>query len=122
MHLFNVQFWVYRKNQKSHVTTNLVHKLYRIQNIAPQPLSYFEGLVSPAVLEAAKKKQAGKHRTWFTLTVEGLNAVLYQVIQSEKFLCHFIFDQEIQFTYSYHCLIFSKRLQKLHMLPKTNTK
>jgi hypothetical protein len=36
-------------------------------------------LVSPTVLEAARKKQAGKNRTWFTLTVEGLNVVLYQV-------------------------------------------
>jgi hypothetical protein len=59
-----------------------VHKLFRIQNLAPQPLSYFEGLVSPTVLEAARKKQAGKNRTWFILTVEGLNAVLYQVISS----------------------------------------
>ena len=80
MHIFNKYFVFCRKNQKSHVTTNLVHKLFRIQNIAPQPLSYFEGLVSPTVLEAARKKQAGKNRTWFTLTVEGLNAVLYQVM------------------------------------------
>jgi hypothetical protein len=64
-----------------------VHKLFRIQNIAPQPLAYFEGLVCPTVLEAARKKQAGKNRTWFTLTVEGLNAVLYQVlINSNVFL------------------------------------
>jgi hypothetical protein len=59
-----------------------VDKLFRIQNLAPQPLSYFEGLVSPTVLEAARKKQAGKNRTWFTLTVEGFNAVLYQVMSS----------------------------------------
>ena len=58
----------------------LYTSLFRIQNLAPQPLSYFEGLVSPTVLEAARKKQAGKHRTWFTLTIEGLNAVLYQVM------------------------------------------
>jgi hypothetical protein len=36
--------------------------------------------VSATVLEASRKKQVGKNRTWFTLTVEGLNAVLYQVI------------------------------------------
>ena len=77
---FLFPFWFCGKNKKSHVTTNLVHKLFRIQNLAPQPLSYFEDLVSPAVLEAARKKQSGKHRTWFTLTVEGLNAILYQVI------------------------------------------
>ena len=84
MHIFNKYFVFCRKNQKSHVTTNLVHKLFRIQNIAPQPLSYFEGLVSPTVLEAARKKQAGKNRTWFTLTVEGLNAVLYQVMSNSN--------------------------------------
>jgi hypothetical protein len=75
-----ITFWLSRKNQKSHVTTNLIHKLFWIQNIAPQPLSYFHGLVSPTVLEAARKKQAGKNRTWFTLTIEGLNTVLYQVM------------------------------------------
>jgi hypothetical protein len=40
--------------------------------------------VSPTVLEAARKKQAGKNRTWFTLTVEGLNAVFYQVMSSSN--------------------------------------
>ena len=59
-----------------------MHKLFRIQNLAPQPLSYFEGLVSSTVLEAARKKQAGKNRTSFTLTVEGLNAFLYQVMSN----------------------------------------
>ena len=79
-------FWVCRKNQKSHVTTNLVHKLFRIQSIAPQPLPYFEGLVSPTILEAARNKQAGKNRTWFTLTVEGLNGVLYHVMSSSSLI------------------------------------
>ena len=77
------------------MTTNLVHKLYRIQNLAPQPLSYFQGLVSPTVLEAARKKQAGKNRTWFTLTVEGLTAVLYQVTSSLNVILFFyILDKE----------------------------
>ena len=62
------------------MTTNLVHKLFRIQIIAPQPLSYFQGMVSATVLEAARKKQAGKNRTWYTLTIEGLNTILYQVM------------------------------------------
>jgi hypothetical protein len=46
-------------------------------------------LVSPTVLEAARKKQSGKNRTWFTLTVEGLNAVLYQVISSSNVIISF---------------------------------
>jgi hypothetical protein len=71
------------------VTTNLVHRLFRIQNIAPQPLSYFEGLVSATTLEAARKKQAGKNRTWFTLTVDGLNSVLYQVISTSSVILLF---------------------------------
>ena len=71
------------------MTTNLVHKLFHIQNLAPQPLSYFEGLVSPIVLEAARKKQAGKNRTWFTLTVEGLNGVLYQVMSNPAVIVSF---------------------------------
>lgn len=69
-----------RRNQKSHVETNIVHKLYRIQNIAPQPFAYFEGIVSKATLDSAKAKQAGPKRTWYTLTLEGVTGVLYQVI------------------------------------------
>jgi hypothetical protein len=46
-------------------------------------------LVSPTVLEAARKKQAGKNRTWFTLTVEGLNAVLYQVMSISNVIFFF---------------------------------
>jgi hypothetical protein len=74
---------------------NLVHKLFHIQNIAPQPLSYFQGLVFPTVLEAARKKQAGKDRTWFILTVEGLNAVLYQVMLSLNVFVSFNFCKVI---------------------------
>ena len=122
MNISNLQFGYYRKNQKSHVTTNLVHKLFRIQNIAPQPLSYFEGLVSPTVLEAARKKQAGKNRTWFTLTVEGLNAVLYQVMLISIVIVSFHFLRLLHVTDSIICWNYSKRLQKLHMLLKTNTR
>ncbi|KAG0596742.1 hypothetical protein M758_UG281300 [Ceratodon purpureus] len=66
------------RNQKSHVATNLVHRLYQIQNIAPQPLAYFEGLVSKALLNMSKAKQVGNHCTWYTLTLKALNFVLYQ--------------------------------------------
>jgi len=73
-------YYAYRRNQKSHVSTNLVHKLFRIQNIAAQPVSYFEKLVSKEDLAASDAKQKSKNRTWFTLTVEALNGVLYQVL------------------------------------------
>ena len=61
------------------MATNLVHKLYHFQNIAPQPLSYFKGFVPKASLDMSKAKQAGNQRTWYTLTLEVLNSVLYQV-------------------------------------------
>jgi hypothetical protein len=73
-------FNICRRNQKSHVTTNLVHKLYRIQSIALQPLQYFENLVSKEDIAASKAKQKSSKRTWYTLTVESLNLVLYQII------------------------------------------
>ena len=53
--------------------------------------AYFQGLVSPIVLKAARKKQAKKNRTWFTLTVEGHNAVFYQVITSLNVILLFNF-------------------------------
>ena len=109
-------------NQKSHITTNLVHKLFHIQHIGPQPLAYFQGLVSPTVLEAARKKQVGKNRTWFTLTVDGLNAVLHQVISTSHLLYLSIFGYKLHEPHSIHCSIYSKRLQKLHMPLKTSTR
>jgi hypothetical protein len=87
------------------VTTNLVHKLFRIQNIAPQPLAYFHGLVSPTVLDAARKKQAGKNRTWFTLTVEGLNAVLYQVLSNFNVIVSINIGCEVHGTDSHHRVV-----------------
>ena len=58
-------------------------------------MSYFQGLVSPTNLENARKKQAGKQRTWFTLTVDGLNFVLYQVISSSIIIVSLIILQGI---------------------------
>ena len=72
-------FYFVMRNQKSHVCTNLVHKFFRIQSIAGQPLSYFEKLVSKEDLTAADAKQKSKYRTWFTLTIEALNGFLYHV-------------------------------------------
>ena len=58
-------------------------------------MSYFQGLVSPTNLENARKKQAGKQCTWFTLTVDGLNFVLYQVISSSIIIVSLIILQGI---------------------------
>ena len=107
-----------RRNQMSHVKGNIVHKLYRIQSIAPQPLSYFEGLVSTAALEAAKTKQAGRTRTWYTLTLESLNAVLNQVSHSSVadffLLVHQNHSTSIAMYYNANnCLYLSKSLVKL---------
>jgi hypothetical protein len=68
-----------RCNQKSHVTSNLVHKLYRVQNVGKQPLSYFEKFVSKDDLAAAEAKQKSKQQTWYSLTVDCLNGLLNQV-------------------------------------------
>jgi hypothetical protein len=62
------------------VTTNLVHKLYRIQSVAPQSLQYFDSLVSKEDIAASEAKQKSSKRTWYTPIAESLNSVLYQVI------------------------------------------
>jgi hypothetical protein len=67
------------------VKLNLVHKLYRIQNIAGQPLAYFENLVTKKELSDAEKKQKSKAHTWYTLTLDGLITVLYQVPTGTEF-------------------------------------
>jgi hypothetical protein len=69
----------FRRIQKSHVSTNLVHKLYRIQNIAGKLIPYFEKLVSKENLATIEAKQKSEYRMWFTLTIEARNGVLYQV-------------------------------------------
>jgi hypothetical protein len=53
--------------------------LYRVQNVAKQPLSYFENFVSKDDLAAAEAKQKLKQRTWYSRTVECLNSLLNQV-------------------------------------------
>jgi hypothetical protein len=57
----------------------LVHKLYRVQNVGKQPLSYFERFVSKDDLTAAEAKQKSKQRTWYSLIVDSLNGLLNQV-------------------------------------------
>ena len=49
-------FYFIKRNQKSHVSTNLVHELFRIQSIVGQPLSYFENFVFKEDLTAADAK------------------------------------------------------------------
>ena len=49
-------FYFVRRNKKSHVFIKLVHKLFRIQRIVRQPLSYFEKLVSKKDLITADSK------------------------------------------------------------------
>lgn len=69
----------HKRNQNCHVKMNLVHKLYRLQSIAAQPLHYFEKLISKDELIDAEKKLKSKPYTWYTLTIDGLIGVLYQV-------------------------------------------
>ena len=64
------------KNKKPHVSTNLVHKVFRTQSIARQPLSYLEKIVYKEDFPTASAKQKSKHRTWFTLAIEAFNGSL----------------------------------------------
>ena len=87
-------FYFVKRNQESHVCTNLVHKLFLIQSITRQPLSYFEKLVFKKDLTAADVKQKSKHRIWFTLTLNG-------------FLYHVIFFRSIGFSRIFFLVYFS---------------
>jgi hypothetical protein len=63
-------------NKKSHVTSNLVLKLYQVQTIAPQPHSYFKSQVSKEDLSACEVKHKSSKRTWYTFTAQSLDGLL----------------------------------------------
>lgn len=67
-----------RRVENSHVQLNLVHKLYRVQRIGRQDVSYFKGIITPEEEAASKLKNLTKS-TWFKLTANALCNVLYQV-------------------------------------------
>jgi hypothetical protein len=62
-----------------HVTSNLVHKLYRVQTIIPAIFLFFESQVFKDDLAASEVKQKSIKRTWYILTAHFLNGLLNQV-------------------------------------------
>jgi hypothetical protein len=63
----------------THVTSNLVLKLFQVQTIVLQPFFYFEFQVSKDDLSAFEVKQKSFKRTCYTLILKSLNNLLYQV-------------------------------------------
>ena len=62
------------------MVANLVHRLYRTQSLAKQPVEFFKSLVSQDDFRAAEAKQSNpKTKTWFSLTTAALASILYQV-------------------------------------------
>lgn len=68
-----------RRNEKQHVKSNLVHKLFRVKKVGRQPLEYFKDMITPDEYKASELKQSGKNWTWYSLTQDALNGVLNQV-------------------------------------------
>ena len=55
-----IDFFPSKRNQKSHVTSNLVHKLYQVQNVGKQFWTYFKKFVSKDDLVATEAKQKSR--------------------------------------------------------------
>ena len=81
IHLSNIRYGFAGRIKSPTSQRTLFISCFSIQNIVPQPLSYFHGLVSPIAVEDARKKQAGKNRTWFILTVEGVGVHFFTFIR-----------------------------------------
>jgi hypothetical protein len=89
-----------RRHEHSHVKSNLVHKLYRVKHLGRQKLEYFKDMVTPEEYKAAEVKQGGKNWTWYSLTQDALNGILYQVASSLTVPSTF----SLHFTFIIHCM------------------
>src|ERR1700737_2705276 len=70
---FNVFF---RSTENSHVSTNLVHTLYRMQSISTMPLTSFRKQLDPKSYKRCEEKSV---ETWYSLTRPILLDYMYSV-------------------------------------------
>ena len=67
-----------RHTEDSHVKTNIVHTLFRVQKYGLMPLEQFHDILTPAEIKRCKKSQNAK-KTWYSLNLHVFTRFIYQV-------------------------------------------
>jgi hypothetical protein len=67
-----------RATENSHVKTNLVHILHRIQSTGTQPLESFKDFLSPDDYQKCVVNP-GRTKSWYPLTVDIFISLLFRV-------------------------------------------
>ena len=67
----------FRHTEDSHVKTNIVHTLFRVQKYGLMSIDQFTDILSPADLKRCKKSQK---KTWYSLPLPMFTNFTFQVI------------------------------------------
>ena len=67
----------FRHTEDSHVKTNIVHILLRVQNYGLMSIDQFNDILSPADFKKCRKSQK---KTWYTLPLHVFTNFIFQVI------------------------------------------
>ena len=74
-----------RHTEDSHVKTNTVHTLFRVQKYGLMPLEQYQDILTPADIKRCKRSQNTK-KTWYTLNLHVFTHFIFQVKYQIYFL------------------------------------
>ena len=75
----------YRHTEDSHVKTNTVHTLFRVQKYGLMPLEQYNDILTASDIKRCKKSQHVK-KTWYTLNLHVFTSFIFQVIDNCSFM------------------------------------
>ena len=78
MCLYLIHGFFFRHTEDSHVKTNTVHTLFRVQKYGLMPLEQFQDILTPADIKRCKKSQNAK-KTWYSLNLHVFTHFIFQV-------------------------------------------
>ena len=71
-------FAISRHTEDSHVKTNTVHTLFRVQKYGLMPLEQYQDILTPTDIKRCKKSQNAK-KTWYSLNLHVFTHFIFQV-------------------------------------------
>jgi hypothetical protein len=89
----SIQYF-FRSTENSHVSTNLVHTLYRMQSIGTMPLTSFKKQLDPRSYKRCEEKSV---ETWYSLTRPIFLDYMYSVSISS--ISYYVFNVYLSFIY-----------------------
>ena len=67
-----------RHTEDSHVKTNIIHTLFRVQKYGLMPLKQYQDILTPSNIKRCKKSQNTK-KTWYSLNLHVFTNFIFQV-------------------------------------------